>query len=260
MVQQPLFVTYWLGFANNGLRLEAIPAGIDVVHLFLLNLWPQTALDHGYIAGDGISWDEILAGARTLQDRGTKVVATLMSTAEPPCAWNLLEDPEGFAAQVHELVVNRWGLDGIDIDPEMTRNGVGAPPNERFIQVIGELERYFGPTSGTGKLMSYVSYELDLDRTLLERKHTAFDYVSLMGYFWPMTEMIAQFKDYAAIVGPEKLLYGVSAASPATPIGDVAALARWQPPGARKRGMMEFNINQDVDFKYASTIHDVLTS
>jgi hypothetical protein len=154
---------------------------------------------------------------------------------------------------VKSLVVDQWGLDGIDIDPEI---GGGDAPNETFIQVVKELSAYFGPSSGTGKMMTYVSYQLFNDQTLLQQSHTYFDYVSLMGYFWDFEQMTSQFQQYAAIVGNGNLLFGVSPGGGAvTPLDEVTQLAQWQPSGGSKGGMMEFNINGDTNFSYASTIN-----
>lgn len=256
MSDQSLFVSYWLGYRNNGISVPQIPDHVNVINLFLLNLWPDTALNTDSITSDGMTWEEILAGAQTARGRGQKVLASIISTANPDISWNTIADPAAFAAQVSGLI-DEWGLDGIDIDPEI---GSGAPPNATFIEVVKELGRHFGPESGTGRMMSYASYELPLDKTLLQQTHHLFDYVSLMGYFWPYREMIAQFNDYAEIVGSNKLLFGVSPSGGAvTPLPEAVRLAKWQPTVGRKGGMMEFNINGDKNFAYAHSIHEYMT-
>jgi hypothetical protein len=253
MADSQRFVSYWLGYANNNVTLPDIPEYVNVVNLFLVNLYPDTALNTNYITSDGMSWDQILQGAKTLQQRGTKVLASIMSTPNPPISWNTIADPAAFASQVKSLVVDQWGLDGIDIDPEI---GDSEAPNDTFIQVVKELSAYFGPASGTGKMMTYVSYQLGNDQTLLQDSKAYFDYVALMGYFWDYDTMISQFEQYAAIVGNEMVLFGVSPGGGAvTPIDEVKQLAQWQPSGGSKGGMMLFNINGDTNFSYASTIN-----
>ncbi len=247
-------VVYWLGYDNNGVKLQDLPAGIDVINLFEVNLNPDTGLKPGYISSDGMSWENILDQAHAVQAKGVKVVASLMSTPNPPISWNTITDAALFAQQVNDLVVNQWGLDGIDIDPEMA-----DAPDQNFMNVVEALGGYFGPASGTGKIMSYVSYVFGNDEALLKANMSRFDYVMLMGYFWDYNEMIEQFLQYAEVTGNNKLLFGISAAAkPAiTPLGETIKLAEWQPPHidlSGKGGMMEFNINYDTDFKYAKAI------
>lgn len=256
--QNPLFVTYWLGYANNGLALSSLPQGIDIVNLFLINLYPDPALQYNYITSDGMSWSDIMTGSRTLQQRGVKVVASIMSTPNPPISWNTIADPESFAEQVYDLVVNQWQLDGIDIDPEI---GGGEAPNSTFIAVVKALSKYFGPQSGTGKIMSYVSYQLYNDNVLLTDTNGMFDYVMLMGYFWDYNTMLSQFKQYAAIVGNQNVLFGVQPgnSSQSTPLDEAVELARWQPAtGNQKGGMMLYNINIDTNFAYTTAVMNAM--
>ncbi len=247
---------YWVGYANNGIRLEALPEYIDVVHLFTLNIWPIRGLNNDLLTSGGMSWEEIIVGAHALQKRGTRVLASIVSTPYPRISWNTIPDPVEFAERVASQVIDEWGLDGIDIDPEI---GDGETPNETFVSVVEALSRYFGPQSGSGRMMTFVSREMETDWRFLQRTHTLFDYIGLMGYFWPMTEMKNQFEQYAAIVGAKNLLFGFSTANPSTPLHEVIQLARWQPQREWKGGMMEFNINADTGFTYAGAIHESLT-
>lgn len=249
-------MVYWLGYSGQPVKLQALPEGIDVINLFLLNLSASpdsgTSLSTSFITSKGNSWQEILSEARSAQARGMKVCISVMSP-NGELTWNSIPDPEAFAKNVHDLV-NEWGLDGVDIDPEMSLNESPIKPNENFTAVVKALSKYFGPLSGTGKILSFVSYELSLDGELLKATNHLFDHVMLMGYFWDYTTMISHFNDYAAIVDPAKLLPGVSPAGPTTPLSEVTELATWQPAGSVKGGMMEYNINADADFTYATAI------
>jgi hypothetical protein len=258
MASTERFVAYWTGYANHGITLPDTPEFIQYVDLFLINLDPQTALNTTYITSDGMSWDEILEGAHALQARGQKVLASLIST--PTYYWNSITDPTEFAKQAVDLVVDQWGLDGIDIDPEMSKDEVPFPPNQNFIDVIQPLRTELGDE----KLLTFVTYMLDFDGPLLQQTAGLFDYVALMGYFWKTQEMKDQFNAYApAYVAPDKLLLGVSPADPQTPLDEVAALAPWEPSGGQKGGMMLFATPYDIQeysgypqWAYCKTINE----
>lgn len=251
----PLFVTYWLGYANQKMIIEELPNGIDVINLFLINLDPQKTLQHLYLTSNGMTWASILAGVRIQQNRGVKVLASIISSPNPQISWNTIADPAAFAADVYDLVVNTWKLDGIDIDPDMG----GDIPNETFIEVVWELSKYFGPRSKTGKTMSYVTYQYYADEQLLKQCNALFDYVALMGYFWDMETMINQFELYAGLVSSKKLLFGVKPGQhQATSLAEAVQLTKWQPDRGLKGGMMLFNINIDKDFHYTNGLIKML--
>lgn len=256
-VPDPLFIAYWLGYANQKMIIEELPDGIDVINLFLINLDPIKTLQHLYLTSNGMSWENILKGVRVQQERGVRVLPSIASAVHPKISWNTIADPKTFAADVYELVVNTWGLDGIDIDPEMG----GDMPNETFIRVIMELSKYFGPRSGTGKIMSYVTYQYYADEQLLKRCNAYFDYVSLAGYLWDIETMIHQFELYAGLVGSKKLLFGVQPGQhQPSSLSDAIQLSQWQPDNGLKGGMMVFNINLDQDFHYTSELIKSLKS
>ncbi|WP_316821504.1 glycosyl hydrolase family 18 protein [Pedobacter gandavensis] len=253
----PLFVAYWLGYANQKMIIEELPSGVDVINLFVINLDPDQTLQHLYLTSNGLGWEDILTGVRSQQKKGVRVMASIASAIYPKICWNTIADPEKFAAEVYDLVVNDWGLDGIDIDPEMG----GEVPNETFIKVVLELSKYFGPKSATRKKMSYVTYQYYVDEQLLKRCNACFDYVSLAGYLWDMETMINQFELYAGLVGSKKLLFGVQPGKhQLTSLTDAIQLSQWQPDNGIKGGMMIFNINLDQDFNYTNELIQSLKS
>lgn len=255
--QDPLFVTYWLGYANQKMIIEELPHGIDVINLFLINLDPDTTLQHLYLTSNGMSWPSILAGVRIQQNKGVKVLASIMSKPDSKTTWNAIANPARFAADVYDLVANIWGLDGIDIDPEMG----GDIPNETFIEVVWELSKYFGPRSKTGKTMSYATYQYYADEQLLKQCNALFNYVALMGHIWDPETMISQFELYAGLVGSKKLLFGVQPGNDrSTSLNEAIQLSKWQPDNGLKGGMMLFNINIDKDFHYTTKLIKTLKS
>lgn len=251
------FVVYWLGYHQNPPAIQSLPKGIDIVNLFLLNFTSSangTTLDYTYITSQGTTWDDILSQAHAAQANGVKVCVSIIPPANS-IIWNTIPDPTTFALNVYNLV-KAWGLDGIDIDPEQG----GAAPNSGFVAVVQALSKYFGPASGTGLIMSFVSYELFNDQTLLNSCKALFDYVMLMGYFWDFDAMVQQFNAYAAIVGSQNLMFGVGGDPWQTPLPEIEKLAAWEPASGNKGGMMEFDINEDTNYQAANAIIKALAS
>ena len=254
---QEKFVVYWLGYHENPPAIQSLPKGLDVVNLFLLNLASSangTTLDYTYITSQGTTWDEILEQSHAAQGNGVKVCVSII----PPNStliWNTIPDPETFAQNAYNLV-KQWGLDGIDIDPEQG----GMVDNDNFVAVVKALSKYFGPASNTGLIMSFVSYQLDNDQPVLQACASLFNYVMLMGYFWTFDTMISEFKQYAAIVGDQNLMFGVGGDPWQTELDEIKQLAAWEPKGSTKAGMMEFNINDDTNYQAADAIIQILAS
>jgi hypothetical protein len=254
------FVVYWLGYHSNPPAIQSLPKGIDVVNLFLLNLATSpngTTLDYNYITSNGTTWDTILTQSKAAQANGVKVCVSII----PPnnsLIWNTIPDPDTFALNVYNLVKG-WGLDGIDIDPEQGPGG-STPPNQNFVTVVKALSKYFGPTSNTGLIMSYVGYVLSSDETVLKPCASLFNYVMMMGYWWGVNDYTAQFNQYAAIVGSQNLMFGIGGDPWQTPLSVTQTLAAWEPASGNKGGMMEFNINDDTNYQAANAIIKALSS
>lgn len=257
---QEKFVVYWLGYHSSPPLIQSLPKGIDVVNLFLLNLTKSTGgttLDYNYITSNGTTWQQILSQSHAAQANGVKVCVSII----PPnnsLIWNTIPDPSTFAENVYNLVKG-WGLNGIDIDPEQGPNG-SIPPDQNFVTLVKALSKYFGPAANTGLTMSYVGYQLDGDQTVLKPCASLFNYVSMMGYFWDVSEMEDQFAQYAAIVGSQNLLFGIGGDPWITPLSVTQALAPWEPAQGNKGGMMEFNINDDTNYQAANVIIKALSS
>lgn len=253
------FVVYWLGYKDNPPAIQSLPQGIDVVNLFLLNLTTSangTTIDYNYITSQGTTWDEILSMSHAAQDNGVKVCVSILPPNQE-LIWNTIPDPETFALNVYNLV-SEWGLDGIDIDPEQG----GVATNDTFVAVVEALSKYFGPASGTGLMMSFVSYELGNDKPVLQSCASLFGYVMLMGYFWDFDKMKKEFEAYANIMGDQNqnLMFGIGGDPFQTPLSETQQLAAWEPAGAPKGGMMEFNINDDPNFQSAEAIIEIFAA
>lgn len=237
------FMGYWLGYAQGGAPLEATPASVSIVALAFAVTSPGP--DGDTIALEFLtsqhSAEEIRAGAKALQARGVKVLMAI--NGKPNWAghaggWDNL-DPEAFAANVKAIVVDQWGLDGVDLDNEAGN----VIPGESFVQVVKALRRALGPEALV-TLPVYMGPQRD---AYLSQVKDDISFVSTMGYWSSFDIQIMRFNRYAALVGPEKVAIGVADhANPGqnTRFPIVARLAAWNPEPASKAGMMLWNLNQ----------------
>jgi hypothetical protein len=235
------FLAYWLGFITGEATLEATPAGVGVVALAFAVTAPEAN-------GDSITLDflekdhteaEIRAGAKALQARGVKVVMSINGNPDWPGhegGWDNL-DPQQFAANVKAIVVDDWGLDGVDLD-----NEASYTPGQNFVEVIAALRQALG-ADALITLPVYMGTDRD---AYLAQAAGDISFVTTMAYWNDFDGQVAVFDAYAGLVGPEKVAIGVAnAANPGqnTPWDAVSQCAAWDPPGASKAGIMLWNLN-----------------
>jgi len=237
------FMGYWLGYAQGGAPLEATPASVNIVALAFAVTSPGPAGDT--IALEFLTSqhpaDEIRAGAKALQARGVKVLMSI--NGKPDWAghaggWDNL-DPEVFAANVKAIVIEQWGLDGVDLDNEAG----SVIPGDNFVQVVKALRHALGADA----LITLPVFMGPKRDAYLTQVRDDISFVSTMGYWSSFDIQIMRFNRYAALVGPEKVAIGVADhASPGqnTRFSIVARLAAWNPELSRKAGMMLWNLNQ----------------
>ena len=239
------FTCYWLGYLpGDTFCLQDIPDYVEYVNLFLINIDQQNYVNHTYITSQNFTWDEIMEGCRFLQGRGQKVIASLLS--EPQFNFNQIADPADFATNVAKIVVGEWGLDGINIDPEMPDS-----PNSNFIDFVAGLRTALG----SDKILSYVSYVLGSDAGMLSANMDKLDWVSLMGYFWQTSTYEGVWNNYRQYVPADQLLIGVKPGM--TDLSEVKTLCTWQ-KAQGGGGMMLFRINSDPNLSYSAAIHACL--
>ena len=126
--------------------------------------------------------------------------------------------------------------------------------------MVKALSKYFGPASDKGLIMSFASFQLFNDKTVLQPCASLLNYVMLMGYGWNQQEMINEFNQYAAIVGSQNLMFGIGGDPWLTPLSETEALAAWEPKNGTKGGMMEYNIDDDTNYQAADAIIKALSS
>jgi chitinase len=236
-----IFMAYWLGYQQGGPPLEETPDGVSHVALAFAVTAPTSA-------GDGLTLDfltskhneaEIRAGAKALQARGIKVVMSINGNPNwpgHPGGWANLNAPV-FAANVKALVMDDWGLDGVDLDNE----DPGTTPGEDFVAVVRALRTALGPEA----LLSLPVYLGTNRDAYLSQVRDEISFVATMAYWLPFEDQTSMFTDYAALVGADKVVIGVSDASggQSTDFAEVPQLAAWNPQGAAKAGIMLWDLN-----------------
>jgi hypothetical protein len=236
------FMAYWLGYQTGGPPPEDTPKPVGIVALAFAVTTPSPG-------GDTITLDfltkrhsakEIRAGAKALQKRGVKVVMSINGNPKwpgHPGGFSNLK-PKEFAANVKAIVVDDWGLDGVDLDNEDPT----VTPDQNFVDVIAELRAALGAAA----LLTLPVYLGTVRDAYLKNAAANISFVSTMAYWNDFKDQVTMFGDYAKLVGLGKVAIGVAnAANPGqdTPFAEVPKLAAWDPAGAHKAGMMLWNLN-----------------
>ena len=249
------FMAYWLGYVGPGNTLQQTLECVDVVALAFGVTAPGNTVTTDFLTS-AHSKEEILEGVRFLQSRGQKVVMSINGNPHwpgHPFGWENL-NPEEFATNVRKVVMEEWGLDGVDLDNE----GAYAPtpsPDGNFVQVIKALRATLGPEArislpvylgpGRDAYLKYVKEEID--------------YVYTMAYWNNYDGQISLLKQYQSLVGDDKAGIGVAeAANPGqnTPFDIVPKLSQYTP----KAGMMLWTLNSTEAEKWSETICDNMPS
>lgn len=238
------YMVWWGGFNAIKMPLDSIPNGVNTVYLFLLALdpRPEVALDTMHITMQpGVTWSSILAGAQRLQKRGIKVVATIMAQVHrttdtippharshgiPPTVQNqnfsigAITNPEAYAATIKRKIIDEWKLDGVDFDCEEEVGAYGvynttydAQGNEQIdhgqvsnaVAFFKAMSKYFGPKSGTGKLM-------DIDRgaepmEIVPAAYPYFNHILFQAYNWSTSRVSTAYEQNKAYFKPENMYF-----------------------------------------------------
>jgi hypothetical protein len=234
------FLAYWMCNVQGGPMPQAAPASVDTVALAFAVTAPingQDSLTLDYLAKYH-SLADIKAGAKALQARGTKVVMSINGNPKwegHPGGWTNL-NPQQFAQNVAKIVIGDWGLDGVDLDNEASQK-----PDDNFVQVIKALRQVLGRDA----LLTLPVYMGPARDAYLSKVAEQISYVSTMAYWNDFDGQIRLYREYAHLVGNQKTVIGVAdgAGDQNTPFAAVAPLAKWEPSGSNKAGMMLWNLN-----------------
>ena len=247
------FLAYWLGYETEGNTLEQTPPNVGTVALAFALTAKGSTLSMHFLESGGTSVEDIQKSARFLQARGQKVVMSINGDKKYfKHGWKGL-DPEIFASNVKKIVIDEWGLDGIDLDNEDPMYSPCAKPDGNFVQVIKALRKEVGPDK-TISLPVFMDMPRDAYLTYVKDD---IDYVFTMAYWNPYDGQISLLKTYQGIVGNEKAGIGVAEAAPEgqnTDFEIVPKLSRYKP----KAGMMLWSLNSCKAGKWSKAIADNL--
>ncbi len=203
-----------------------------------------------------------------LQAAGIKVLLSLIGSNG--IGWDAISDPADFAQYVKTNIVDKYGLDGIDIDNE---NG-GAVHTQNFVNVIGSLRGALGEGMITKALWNDIPPSPNYFNVPVAAGFPnagaylgqLLDIGSTMSYGDGYAYQISLIQEYHNIMAGgtnvgmnwNQLAIGVQAGPPGqggmTPIDEVYQLAQWSvaadsPPIL---GMMLFTFSQDIQqFTYS---------
>lgn len=265
MSTEKIFTGYWAGYQDDGNLLNATPAYVNKVTLFVAAPAPDgKSLDVNYLT-KAHSQDQQIAWARQLQQQGAEVVMSLLDT--PSTHWNHVDIPAFVRSFKAEVIDGPWGLNGVDIDLES-----GMPADvwaETFTRLIEEFRHVLGPkdtTNAQGQCVSRISvaaYRPWLEDPILKAAGADLDWLNTMAYWNDASGNEALFNTYRQYVSQVNMGIGVNYQPGAsTDLQQVALMAQF----AAKTdhcGMMEFVLNNDClaisgkpDWTWASTINE----
>lgn len=233
------FLAYWMSNVQDGPLPDAAPSSVDTVALAFATTGSvngEDSIELNYLE-QHFSQAQLQASVKALQSRGTKVVMSLNGGTWPghPGGWTNI-NAEQFAKNVAQIVVDEWGLDGVDLD-----NEAAETPGDNFVEVIQALRETLGPNA----LLTLPVYMGPGRDAYLSKVVDQISFVSTMAYWNGVAGQKALYQQYAQMVSPQKVAIGVAnaAGGQSTNFDAVAPLAAWDPPGSHKAGMMLWNLN-----------------
>lgn len=257
-----IFNAYWLGYQEPpGQTLQQTPDFIDYVTLFLAGPDEESKVTTSYLC-KVYGEEQIRQWVKDVRAQGTKVLLSFMDSEQ--VFWSKV-DMETFAASAKETL-ERWELDGFDIDAESGMLGEDFVP--RFVALTEALRDVLD-----GKTLTYTCFKGcnlgSYDYEILSQVKGLISWVNLMAYWDRTGTYIRLFEEYAALVGNEKVTFGVKPGhdpeEEATLLKTVEELTAWNPKNSSKAGIMMFGTNRDnpaftklPEWTYAKAIHNGL--
>jgi hypothetical protein len=190
-----------------------------------------------------------------LHANGTKVIYT----GDLKIAPGISHDSAGYAKTAETImsnIVNKYGLDGYDIDVES--NPYGQELTDR-VGVYTALSKYLGPKSGTGKLLTFDTNQGG-DNNMFRKVYSMVDYVWLQAYGGSTSILQSIWNTYAAYIKPSQFVPGFSfyeesgypgnvwynVRYPVNNTGLAFDYAKWEPDGVKKGGIFGYAIDRDA--------------
>lgn len=288
---QPLLASYWIPYVGIGNPLQKVVVPLtDILNYKLADGTPQTKLVFlcaapfscsptnfrpPYVSvPDGILQQLTLQPGQTrtavqqLQDAGVKVLLTLVGNSASGAARMGWEDIPyaqtgdrfanmlAFAQWVKTDLIDKYGLDGIDIDDEF---GASDSNYQAFMDTVGILRHFVSGLLSKAlwaddqQFQTAVSGDAPYNANAM--LSSLLDLGCTMTYgssFDGQTSAISSYKQYGMTW--DQLCVGVQAGPPEsdwmTPIDETAQLAKWavtpQSGALPVLGMMLFTFTQDI--------------
>ena len=245
-------IGYWGGYFDSNITLDQIPNYFDYVILAFSGPTNHSTLTTEFLCSK-YSEQQIIKWIKLLQSKNIKVLMSIIDS--PTVHWDEINIPN-FANSVKEIVINKWGCDGIDIDAE---SGMANNYVSNFILLATEFRRILGD-----KILTYTCYTgtQGPDGAILNHIHELIDWIQIMAYFDNYNDIIALYNDYHTIVN--NIAIGVKAGKECTILSEVEKLCKWN---QNKKGIMLWTINRDTEsftgfpkFTWANTIQKYINN
>jgi chitinase len=225
-------IGYWGGYFDSDITLDLTPDFYDYVILAFSGPTNHNTVTTEFLCSK-YSEDTIIKWIKTLQSRGIKVLMSIIDS--PTVHWDQVNIPN-FANSVKEIILDKWGCDGLDIDAE---SGMANNYISNFILLATELKRVLN-----NKILTYTCYTgtQGPDGEILKHINDFIDWVQIMAYFDDFDDMISLYNDYNTIV--KEIVIGVKAGTEFTLLPEVEKLCKWK---KGKKGIMLWTINRDTE-------------
>ncbi|MBK1894530.1 EndoS/ChiA family endoglycosidase [Chryseobacterium paridis] len=267
---------YFNGLTRGGMvpdyyNLRDIPEGVDIVNLFhrFLGLSNLKRGDRapGATGEDAKTLTEIINDVQFLKARGTIVVQTQFGNEifenykderKTIKFKNTTEDYNAYAKKVSDSL-NKWGIDGVDLDLEPGYTDVGFNDGDWDLYVQA-FAKYFGPKSMSGKLLIIDTNagfsELKLSKETLAK----IDLIYIQDYWGSEADTDGKIDGYLQAGFPKKNIFLISAdfessySNSSTSQGPLRLKEYYSSSKYQDKaggyGAYGFNFDKKLDYKY----------
>ena len=231
------------GAGLNGSNFSLVPDSLDVLILFCFSATSPIV-------------DSVPRWVGSLHAKGTKVIVT----GNLNLVAGATHDSAGYAKTakyIMDSIVNRYGLDGYDIDVES--NPTGSTLTD-MTGVYKALSKYLGPKSGTGKLLTFDTNQSG-SNGLFRNVYSLVSYVWLQAYGRGSGTLQSTWNTFSPYISSSQFVPGFSFYEengypgnywddvhyPINGLGTGTAYdyARWEPTTPKKGGVFGYAIDRD---------------
>jgi Ricin-type beta-trefoil lectin domain-like/Glycosyl hydrolases family 18 len=243
-----LMLGFYRTYGNHFGSITSLPDSLDIVDLF------------GSFSSNnfGDSLKSIFVPA--LHARGIRVTWT--GNLSIPTGISHTATGYDSTAQIIMDTINKYNLDGFDIDIESTPSGSDLTD---MTGVYTALSKYLGPKSGTTKLLTFDTNQPG-SNSLFRKVYPLVSYVLMqtygqgssdLQYTWntfsnyiSSAQFIPSFSFYEEYGYPSNIWYDVTYPEDGT--GNAYDIARWEPSTGKKGGEFAYAIDRDAPLSSAT--------